>query len=78
MSWRTKHLNLTKDQKDRGVIYSSVLIVTNNPGCKSVLHEVMADDPDRHEKIRNLKDVSFFKTMARDFGYNVINEVRQS
>lgn len=77
MSWRTKHLSLTKDQKERGVIYSSVLIVTNNPGCSQTLHEVLADDPDRYEKIRNLKDVSFFKSMARDMGWNVINEVRQ-
>lgn len=77
MAWKTKYLSLTKDQKERGVIYSSILIVTNNPSCDRTLHEVMADDPDRHEKIRNLKDVTFFKNMARDFGWNVINEVRQ-
>lgn len=77
MAWKTKHLSLTKDQKERGVIYSSILIVTNNPSCDRILHEVMADDPDRYEKIRNLKDVTFFKNMAMDFGWNVINEVRQ-
>lgn len=76
MSWRTKHLSLTEDQKERGVIYSSVLIVTNNPGCGQTLHEVMADDPHRHEIIQNLKDVSWFKRFAQDMGWNVVNEVR--
>ena len=77
MSWKTKNLKLTKEQKERGVIYSSVLIVTNNPYADRILHEVMEDDPERYEKIKNLRDVSFFKSMAKDFGWNVINEVRQ-
>lgn len=77
MSFRTKNLPLTADQRERGIIYSSVLIVTNRPDVKRVLHEVHKDDPDKYEKIRNLKDVGFFKSMARDLGYNVINEVRQ-
>ncbi len=77
MSFRTKYLPLTADQKERGIIYSSVLIVTNRPEVKRVLHEVHKDDPRKDEMIRNLKDVDFFKGMARDLGYNVINEVRQ-
>ena len=75
MSFTTKHLKLTKDQKERGVCYSSVLIVTN-ASMDSVLHEVFWDEPRRDEKIRNLKDVTFFKNMARDMGWNVVNEVR--
>lgn len=78
MSFRTKYLPLTKEQKARGVIYSSRLIVTNNPYIdNSTIHEVTADDPRRDEHIRNLKDVSFFKSMAEDCGWNVINEVRR-
>ena len=74
--WRTRNLELTDDQKARGVIYSSMLIVTNNPNDKPTLCEVMADDPDKADKIRRLKDTSFFESMAMDFGYDVINEVR--
>ena len=74
----TKHLNLTKEQKERGVIYSSQLIVTNNPKIDSnIIHEVYKDDPDAERKIKALKDVSFFKYMAEEFGYDVINEVRR-
>lgn len=75
MSFRTKHLGLTEDQKKRGVIYSSVLIVTNKD-IDSVLHEVYADDPRAAETIANLEDVSFFKHFAKIAGYDVINEVR--
>lgn len=77
MSFRTKYLKLTKDQIDRGVVFSSELIVTNRPEIKSTLHEVFASDPDRNAKIGNLRDVDFFKSMARDFGYNVIHEIRR-
>ena len=77
MSWRTRKLKLTDDQRKRGVIYSSELIVTNAPHLKRTLHEVHEDDPDKWRYIRNLEDVSFFKSMAKDMGWNVINEVRQ-
>lgn len=77
MSFRTKYLQLTKDQRERGVIYSSVLKVTNQAGVEQVLHEVYDTDPDKWQKIANLRDVSFFKSMARDLGWNVVNEVRQ-
>lgn len=76
--FRTVYRKLTADQKNRNIIYSSQLIVTNNPAIENgVIHEVKADDPRRAEKIRNLKDVSFFKRFAADAGYNVINIVRK-
>lgn len=75
--FKTKYLKLTKEQKERGVIYSSCLYVTNKPGYDTTLHEVFADDPDKWRKIDNLTDTSFFKQMARDFGLDVINEVRR-
>lgn len=76
MSWKTKNLRLTADQKKRGVIYSSQLIVLNADTNKH-LHEVFADDPDKWQKIENLRDVTFFKNMAKDLGWDVINEVRK-
>ncbi len=76
--FRTVYRKLTADQKSRNIIYSSQLIVTNNPAIENgMLHEVKADDPRRAEKIINLRDVSFFKRLAADAGYNVINIVRK-
>ena len=75
--WKNKYLSLTKDQKERGVIYSSVLIVKNRPDISQTLHEVFGDDEDAHRKIENLKDTSFFKSMARDCGWDVVNEIRR-
>lgn len=75
MSFRNKHYPLTADQKARGVIYSSELIVTNQPDMNSTLHEVMADDPERDIIIERLQDTAFFENMAFDFGWNVVNEI---
>lgn len=74
--FKTKYLKLTKEQKQRGVIYSSI-IYCDNDGCEPVLYEVMRDDKDRWDKIERLKDVSFFKAMANDFGWNAIEERRK-
>ena len=76
MSWRTRKLKLTDDQKERGVIYSSELIVTNAP-CDRHCCEVFDNDPDKWRQIMNLEDVSFFKNFAKEMGWNVINEVRR-
>ena len=65
--WKKRNYKLTKDQRERGVIFSSQLnIYTLNQ--IGVLHEVFADQPDRYEVINNLKDVSFFKNWAQDAG----------
>lgn len=77
MSWKNKYLSLTVDQKDRGVIYSSALIVKNRPDIKVVTHEVYGEDENAQQKIRNLKDTSFFKNMAYDMGWDVVNEIRR-
>ena len=76
MSFRTVKRNLTKEQKERGVIYSSVLVVTNKTGFNEELKEVLATDVDRDRQIRLLKDVSWFKDFAREFDLDVINYVR--
>lgn len=69
MAWTTRNYKLTKDQIERGVIFSSQLVnhSIKDPGD---LHEVFEDDPDKWEKISNLKDVRFFRRMARDYGWN--------
>lgn len=72
--WKKKILPLTKDQIRRGVVFSSILYCNN--GCTPTLHEVMFDDPKRQEHIANLKDVKFFKRMADDFGWDVVEVVR--
>ena len=66
--WKTRHYKLTKDQQERGVIFSAQIVnySINDPGD---LHEVFDSDPDKWQKIENLRDVSFFKSMARDFGW---------
>ncbi len=76
--FRTEYLNLTEEQKSRGVIYSSRLVVTNNPHIDNgIIHEVFGDDPDKDRMIRNLENVGFFEGMANDLGWDVVNEVRR-
>ena len=76
MSFRTVRRNLTKEQKERGVVYSTMLVVTNKPGFDIELKEVLATDVDRDRQIRLLKDVSWFKDFAREFELDVVNYVR--
>lgn len=67
--WTKRNYKLTEDQKERGVIFSSQL---NNYTLGSIdeVHEVFANDPNRYETIKNLKDVEFFKNWARDSGFS--------
>jgi hypothetical protein len=61
---RKKYLKLTDEQKARRVIFSSQL----QPG--TVLHEVMADDEDKDERIERLLNDKFFNDSP--FKYNEI------
>lgn len=67
--WTKRNYKLTKDQRERGVIFSSQL---NNYTLHQVgeLHEVFEDQPDKYEVIKNLKDIKFFKNWAQDEGFN--------
>ena len=47
---RKRYLKLTKDQKERGIVFSSELKVSAT-GEGSVLHEVEEDDPNRDKRI---------------------------
>lgn len=66
--WTKRNYKLTKEQKERGVIFSSHLknYTIHDMGT---IHEVFENDPDKYEKIKRLKDVSFFKNMAQSEGY---------
>lgn len=76
-SWKKHVMPLTKDMKKRGVIFASSLEVTNRNDIEYRVHEVFDTDEDKEQIIANLKDVSFFKSMARDFGYQVIERIWQ-
>ena len=76
-SFKNVYRKLTSDQKERGVVYSSMIVVMNEPSIEPVLHEVFRDDPDKWDKIKRLQDVAFFKRMAVDFGYKAENIIRR-
>lgn len=67
--WIKRNYKLTKEQKERGVIFSSEL---RNYTLHDVgkIHEVFADQEDRCEVISRLKDVKFFKNWAQEEGFN--------
>jgi hypothetical protein len=68
---RKIYRNLTKDQKERGVIFSSEL-VSDDTELKKVVHEVKETDSDKLERIEKLKDDKFFNDSH--FKHNLIRE----
>jgi len=52
---------LTEEQKNNGVIFSSTLSNSTTEKPWDTVHEVMKDDEDKREVIKNLKDIKFFK-----------------
>lgn len=78
MSWKKINRKLTADQMDRGVVFSSQLVnyTLGDTEDTALVHEVIPGECNVTEKIRLLKDVSFFKRMARDMGYRVVEIVR--
>ena len=67
---RKKYLGLLKEQKERGVIFSSQLICSTDKN--ETIHEVYRNDEDKYEKIKRLKNDSFF-----DNSYYEYNLIRQ-
>lgn len=67
---RKVYRKLTKDQKERGVIFSSTLSRAKTELVGDTIHEVKADDPERYEKIERLKDDKFFRDSC--WNYNII------
>ena len=68
MQMRKIYRKLTKEQKEAGVVFSSCLSPVKYE--TGTIHEVKADDPDRENKIRNLKDDKFFN--GSQYKYNII------
>lgn len=59
---------LTKDQKARGVIFSSQLKPSNS------IHEVLDNDPQKEYHIQLLKNDSFFDDEDSPYLYNLIRK----
>lgn len=78
MSWKKINRKLTADQIERGVVFSSQLVnyTLGDTEETALVHEVIPGECNVAKKIALLKDVSFFKGMARDMGYNVVEIVR--
>jgi uncharacterized membrane protein YfhO len=68
---RKIYRTLTKDQKERGVIFSSEL-VSDDTELNKVVHEVKETDSDKLERIEKLKDDKFFNNSP--FKHNLIRE----
>lgn len=69
---RKIYKSLTKDQRERGVIFSSTLSRYTTELTTDTMHEVFADDADKYRKIENLKDDSFFN--GGPWKYNIIRQ----
>lgn len=69
---RKIYRKLTKDQKERGVIFSSTLSKATTELAGDIIHEVFADDVNRYETISNLKDDNFFN--GSPWKYNIIRQ----
>lgn len=67
---RKIYRKLTKEQRARGVIFTSTLSkhTLEQPG--DFTHEVKSDMPDKYERIERLKDDAFFN--ASPWTYNII------
>ena len=57
---RKIYKSLTKEQKERGVIFSSTLSKATTELAGDTIHEVFHGEPDQERKIRLLLDDSFF------------------
>ena len=69
---RKIYKSLTKDQKERGVIFSSTLSKATTELIGDTIHEVLATDPDKYAIIERLKDDSFFN--GSPWKYNIIRQ----
>lgn len=69
---RKIYKRLTADQRQRGVIFSSTLSKHTTEMENDTMHEVFADDEDKHRIIQNLKDDSFFN--GSPWKYNIIRQ----
>jgi len=64
------YMDLTEDQKARGIMFTSTLSTERTEQEGDTTHEVEEDNIDRHNMIRRLKDDSFFNDSP--WTYNII------
>ena len=69
---RKKYLKLTKEQKSRGIIFSSELIEGDLDIKIHEIHEVHEHQENKSETIKRLKEDSFFNESP--FDYNLIRQ----
>lgn len=67
---RKLYKQLTKEQIERGVVFSSCLSTSNFEQSTDTIHEVLATDEDRNTVISRLLDDSFFN--ASPYNYNIV------
>lgn len=67
---RKKYLRLTKEQKARGVFFSSVLVPRPGYGLDMQVHEIMHGESGADEKMRRLLDDKFFN--GGPYLYNLV------
>lgn len=63
-------LKLTKEQKAKGIIYTSSLSETRQEG--EIIHEVLETQNDKYEVIARLKDDKFFNNSH--YNYNIVRK----
>lgn len=69
---RNKYLKLTKDQRERGVVFSSQLISTDGTAGPGEIKEIMRGEEGADIKQERLRDASFFANSPWD-----VNEIRR-
>ena len=69
---RKIYKSLTKDQRERGIIFSSTLSRYTTELTTDTMHEVHKDDPDKWNKIERLRDDKFFRDSP--WKYNIIRK----
>lgn len=63
---------LTRDQIDRGVVFSSTLSESTLEQANDTVHEVLFDEEEREETVARLKDDRFFN--ASQYKFNIIRQ----
>ena len=64
---------LTAEQKERNVVFSSTLSKGRTEKSTDTTHEVHNNDTDKDETIRRLLDDSFFNR-SPNFNHNIVRE----
>lgn len=72
-----KYLKITKEQRERGVVFSSEFVGGDNPIRHEITMQEFRDNPCEAEaKEARLRDDSFFRNWGRDEGGDIIHEIR--